>query len=257
MTLAAQQHAFHAAIVRDDDTAQGAPNQPGVAVYRNAYRARLMEVLRDSYDKTWTWIGDDAFAAVACHHLILHPPASWTLDDAGKGFDRTVAELLADHPEAADLAWLERAMQDAFCCADTPVLDPHAFAERTAGFGDAGWADMPVRLVAGLQMREVMTDCVALWNAIDSGEAVTAWQFAQPRTVLVWRHGFTPRCRLATNPEVAILAQVRTGARFGDVCETLVSRMGEVKGVAAAGTLLGQWLADGLLADDPDKPIAI
>lgn len=250
MTLAALQRQFHAAVVGQGATPDGgavAGFGRGLEVYRNAYRTRLIECLRESFDATWTWLGDEAFTAAACHHLIVHPSQSWTLDDIGRRFDETLAALLPDHPEAADLAWLERAMQVAFSSADAATIPASEFAEMTAGFGEAEWASLNLHFDVGIQTREVASDCVALWNAIQVSDLDCDWALGQPRTVLVWREGLRPQCRLLGEVEARSLTRIRDGASFGELCEHLVTELGSEEGIERAGALLGQWLSDGLL----------
>ena len=250
MTLAALQRQFHAAVVGDgatpvSDAAVGFGR--GLEVYRNAYRTRLIDCLRECYDRTWTWLGDEAFTAAACHHMIVHPSRSWTLDEIGRRFDETLAALLPDHPEAADLAWLERAMQVAFSSADATAIQAHEFAEMTANHGEAEWAALRLHFAVGIQTREVASDCVALWKAIQGDEMDCDWALDRPQTVLIWRDGLRPQCRLLGGVEARSLARIRDGASFGELCEHLVTELGSDEGIACAGTLLGQWLTDGLL----------
>jgi hypothetical protein len=65
-------------------------------------------------------------------------------------------------------------------------------------------------------------------------------------TVLVWRSALRPRCRLLEDLEARSLARARSGATFGELCESLVDELGP-EGIQRAGELLGRWLSDGLL----------
>ena len=254
MTLAALQRQFHAAVVGDGAIPDGGSVDGfdrGLEVYRNAYRTRLIECLRECYDRTWTWLGDETFTAAACHHLIVHPSRSWTLDEIGRRFDETLAALLPDHPEAAELAWLERAMQVAFTSPNATAILASEFAEITANHGEAEWAALRLHVAGAIQTREVASDCVALWNAIANDEGDCDWGLERPRTILVWRNGFSPQCRLLGEAEARSLARVRGGATFGEMCEHLVTELGSDDGIACAGSLLGQWLTDGLLVRPP------
>jgi len=49
--------------------------------------------------------------------------------------------------------------------------------------------------------------------------------------------------------EAEVLMQVVAGAKFGDVCDRLVERMGCDRGPQVAGEFLGRWLSDGLVVD--------
>lgn len=250
MSLAVLQREFQAAVVAEDGNADA--NSDGrVAVYRNAYRSRLLECQRASFQRTWTWIGDEAFTAAACHHVIEHRPQGWTLDDLGRGFDATLAKLFPGDPEVAELAWLERAMQDVFTAPDVRAVEPEAFAARTAGYTEADWSELRLCPIPAIETRVVATDCVALWTAIDAGEASGDWSLDAPRTALVWRKNLRPRCRLLDATEAQALVSCAHGARFGALCQALVTEQGP-QGVETAGIFLGRWLSDGLLQENSD-----
>jgi hypothetical protein len=44
------------------------------------------------------------------------------------------------------------------------------------------------------------------------------------------------------------LQEIAAGLRFGTLCARLVERHGETEGAALAGSWLGQWLKEGLVA---------
>ena len=249
MSLAALQREFQALVVAEDD-APRSELYGGLAVYRNAYRSRLLECLQSSFERTSTWIGEDAFAAAACHHVIVHRPRNWTLDAVGEGFDETLAALLPGDPEVAELAWLERSLQDVFTAPDVAVVEPSAFAARTVGYAGVDWAALRLRLVPGIMTRVVTSDCVALWHAIGAGEKQRNWSLDGSRTALVWRQELLPHCRLLDVYEANALASLGRGESFGELCEFLVAELGN-QGVAAAGAFLGRWLSDGLLQEVP------
>lgn len=250
MSLATLQRAFQAAVVAEDGEAETEPAR-GMSVYRNAYRARLLDCLRGSFDKTLAWIGDEAFTAAACHHVIVERPHSWTLDDLGQGFDATLALLFPTDPEVAELAWLERAMEDVFTVRDVTAMTPDTFAARTAGYTDAEWSALRLRAVPASATRVVTTDCAALWTAIDAGTQPNEWALDEPQTLLVWRASLRPQFRLLDAAEARALAELSRGVGFGAICEAVVATLGP-PGVETAGKYLGRWLADGLLQENPE-----
>ena len=112
MSLLALQTEFHREIIADDDGM--APSSTGMAIYRDAYRGRLLAALETSFERTRRWTGEDTFTAAACHFILTHPPAGWTLDAYGADFPDLLAALFADDPEVAELAWLAWQMSQAF-----------------------------------------------------------------------------------------------------------------------------------------------
>lgn len=251
--LAETQRAFQAQILSEDAPLPTAWNSPrmlsGLEVYRNAYRARLISALRTSYERVWTWIGDEAFDAASAHHLILHPPTSWTLDDAGLGFDATLAELFPDDPEVAELAWLEWTMQTAFIAPDSEALDAASFAARTTDFGEDDWAALRLSLVPSLVVHTIHTHCADIWRAIAAqDEAPDQLLLDAPSTLIVWRDGLQPRFKMLAEPEALVLAALRSDRTLGDICESLIPVYGEGAAAAQAGAMLGRWIGDGMIA---------
>src|SRR5277367_6026658 len=101
----------------------------GLAVYHNAYRAQLVDCLRDTYEKLFAWLGDDAFDAAALAHVEANPPRSWTLSDYGATFDTTLAAIYPDDPEVAELAWLDWTLRRTFEAADCDPIDAAGLAD--------------------------------------------------------------------------------------------------------------------------------
>lgn len=252
MSLAARQQAFMAAIL-DDDAALpegwGARHAAALEVYRNNYRSSLVEALAATFERTQRWVGEESFRRAAAHHVILHPPGSWTIDDVGQGFDATLAELFANDPEVAELAALEWAMHQAFVAGDAASLAMADFVEATAGFSEEEWGGLGFAFTPGAALLTVAHDVGALWNALKD-EEFTAPDIglAAPHALLIWREGLRPAFRLMDEADGAALALALGEGNFGDICAALVERLGPDEGVGRAGALLGQWLQDGLIA---------
>lgn len=222
----------------------------GLAVYRTAYRSRLRDCLRSAFDKSRQWIGDDSFDAAAAHHLILHPPSSWTLDDLGLGFSDTLGELFPNDPEIAELAWLEWEMQQIFTSPDGPVLAAADFADQASHYSEDDWLNLRLAFIPGLATRIVTTDCAALWSAIDSATDMPPLDLPHHHTMLlVWRQYMRSQFRLLDPVEAIGLPLMQSGASFEQLCAALVDACGGDAGVAAAGTMLGRWMTDGLVSD--------
>ncbi len=132
MTLEQIQRDFRAHIVSGSPAIEAAivgDARRGLAVYHHAYRANLIACLRDSFEKTAAWLGDDAFERAALGHIEANPPRSWTLGVYGHGFDDTLATRFPADPEIAELAWLDWRLRRAFDGPDVEIEDPAASAD--------------------------------------------------------------------------------------------------------------------------------
>lgn len=252
LTLAQKQQEFIAQVLDDK---RALPNgwtdrhATGMDIYRNAYRARLVDALRDTYERTAQWVGEDAYRQAAAHHIITRPPNSWTLDDAGDGFPDTLRELFIDNPEVPELAWLEWAMHRAFVAADATAMDIASFAEATGHFAEEDWSNMRFTFLPGTQQHLIHNDIGMLWRLLGTNEAVRPeLALDGPLHCVVWREGIKPVFMQIDNVEGVALNLMREGATYGAMCEALLDLLGEAEAIAEAGAILGRWLHNGLIA---------
>ena len=242
MTLAQWQHQFRAEIAAADDGLP--PSSTGMAIYRNAYRARLEQALETSFELTRKWVGEESFAAAAAHYILTSPPRSWTLDAFGLGFPALLEELFANDGEVAELAWLEWAMQQAFAAADRPALDLAGLA--AAGLSPADWDAQRFAMAPGFAAREVETACTALWQALADGNAQDFDPAAPgPKWLIVWRSGYFPRYRLLDADEFAVLDALAAGHPLGEALTR-----GDPQRL---GPWLAGWLEQGLFSPLPAR----
>ncbi|MBS7670699.1 DNA-binding domain-containing protein [Croceicoccus gelatinilyticus] len=255
MTLAAFQDRFLDALRCDEaalPVAWSEREERGFAIYRNAYRTRLVEVLENAFPRTRRLVGEDAFTTAAIHHLIEEPPSSWTIDDAGRGFDVTLAALFSADPDVAECAWIEWAMGQALVAAEGTPLDAAGFAQATARFADEDWHAMRLSFVPGFAVRTVTREWSALWPMLGEGGDLAAARSAptvEPAMgAVVCREDRTPAFLTVGQLELAALTQMTDGATYGAMCEALVHVAGEEAAIAGAGGLLARWLKEGWIA---------
>lgn len=250
--LAELQSAFLAQVLDEDAPLPGgwgARHAAGMAVYRNNYRSALVDALRATFERTQRWVGADAFGRAAAHHVISHPPASWTLDDVGIGFDATCAELFAGDPEVGELAWLEAAMLDVFTAADSMPIDAASFSTATAGFGEEDWAGLRLAFQPAASCCIVRHDLRAVWQHLADEDAagVEVTPLNQPSACIVWREGERSTFTMASALEGRAFATMQAGASYGELCEIISDELGIEQAITQAGQFLGHWLAEGMI----------
>ena len=242
MTLLDDQTRFLAEITADDDAP---PSSLGMEIYRNAYRARLIGALESGFERTKRWVGDEAFEAAAAHYILTQPPHSWTLDEFGAQFPALLAELFADDPEVAELAWLEWHMQQAFGALDLPELD--AVQLGAAGLDEDGWNNLHFTMAAGFAARAVQHELADLWHGLaPDGTARPANPLRAAQHLIVWRHAFRPHFSLLDPAEFAVLERLADGAPLGEAGQVLEAHEDSAE---QFGQWLATWLSEGLFAD--------
>ena len=253
------QQAFMAQVLDDNATAPADWNErqtAGMEVYRQNYRSAVMDAINSTYEQTRRWldegVGEGQFQRAAIHHVIAHPPASWTIDDAGAGFDATCQQLFPNDPAVAELAWLEWAMLAASRAGEAPPLTPEAFAQETAKYGDEDWASLTLEFVPGVVARTLEHDLHAMWQALGSqGFERPQTELAERRGCIVWREGERPTFLMVDAANAQALNAAKSGMAYAEICVMLAGEGADEQALQdaamAAGAMLGQWLGEGLL----------
>lgn len=252
MSLRALQADFQA-YVRDEEGRAGAfaarlATPPGgdgarrMRVYHHAYRARLGQVLREVFDKTWSYLGDDAFDRAVETYVACHPSTSPSLDDFGVAFPEHVASLWPAEADVGELAWLDWAMRRVFDGEDAEALDAGVLGHLSGeAWNTVGFAFHPT-----LTVRVVTTNVGALWSGLDEGSPLAPAPLEAPMAVRVWRKDLQPHFRTIDAVEATALAEMVQGRSFAEICERLTHERIE-EPVERAGALLAVWLQDGLI----------
>jgi hypothetical protein len=229
------------AVRSSEEPAQIAGFGPGFRIYRHNYRAQLLSVLRETFNRVRLWLGDDAFDAAAQTQILKSPPSSWTLDAYGRDFPAVLKKLYPKDPEVAELAWLDLAMADAFVTADVQPLGVEALA-------DVDWDGAHIDFVP-LQRSRAATNAAHIWMALDGGVMPpAATSLERSGGYLVWRSGYVPRFRLAEAREFRAVDALNLGKSFDEVCAQIEAEAGMEQAIGIIAAMLRQWLADGMVA---------
>lgn len=229
-------------VTADEAAAMRLGRADGLAIYQNNYRVSLMTSLEAGFAQVHSWLGDEAFARAAAHFIDAYPPNGWTLDAYGADFATTLASLYPQDPEVADLARIDWAVGQAFVGGNADPAGADVLTE-------VDWDVARIALVPSLLMVEVGSNADAIWLALaGEGEVPAPCALPERATLFVWRQGFESVMRRAEPAEVRIAECSRDGFTFAQCCEDLARDMGEEAAVEQAGGVLGQWIAEGLVA---------
>lgn len=239
MNLRERQRAFANALARGA-VPEGIDTR-GMAVYANNYRAQLLACLRDTYEKTVLWLGDDAFDANASRYIDRHAPSSWTLDAYGEHFVPWLETAYPADVEVGELAWLDWHLRRAFSGADAQHMEVRDLVADD-------WERVEIDFVPTLRFRPMLSNAVAIWRAL-------ADETSPPPVVIVdagvgarvWRQGLSPRFASMTADESTCLDLALAGASFGEICASLARTHDEEQTARIAGGCLGAWTAEGMI----------
>lgn len=229
-----------AAAVREQ---AGLPARARLAIYHNAYRARLREALSAAFEHTWGYVGDAMFAELADNYAHAHPSPFRNLRWFGGDFAAHAARAMPDYPFVAELAGFEWSLGLAFDAADAAPLR----AADLAALAPRDWGAMAFALHPSAQLLALRWNTVALWQALAAQRTPPeAEEAAAPACWLVWRSDNQPHFRSLDALEAQALRGIGQGATFGAVCQAAAA--GDADATPRLAGYLQAWLAQGVLA---------
>lgn len=218
----------------------------GLAIYHNAYKARLLEVLRNDFPTILHWMGDEEFDALAMAYIRQCPSAHYSLRWLGRGFEGFVREYLVPEQSAplAELIALEWAFTLAF---DAPVGEPLTI-DAMAALAPEEWPELRVRPVPSLQWLECRFNSLSMWRAVkEESEFPDSMALEIPQICLIWRNQLICSYRsLDPAQATALDGLLNKGWSFAELCAELAVTYGEGAPLQAV-TWLKQWIQEGLL----------
>lgn len=213
-------------------------------IYHNAYRARLIELLADTYERVVHYIGDEAFEQAALDYIEAHAPTARNLRHYGMGFPAFLATRFPDDTDVAELADMDLRLRNTF---DAPDADTLRATDLAAITPDA-WDAVLFRLHPTVSLVCFQWNTPAIWQCLNEARTPPlAERAVDAQAWLFWRKELQPHFRSLTSEEHTSLQLLAEGHSFGAVCEQLAAAFPQLDVAAHIGACLRCWLEDGLL----------
>ena len=248
------QHGFQSYVAAGGDFAHAivgdarAPAERRLRVYYDAYRLRLIDVLRKDFAGLAALLDDDDWQKMVIGYLATHPSSSPSVRWLGRhlpGYLAAAAPWSA-RPELAEMAAFEWAWGRSFDAADTPSLD----ATALQALAPKDWPQLRLGFHPTLQLLELRSNVPALYQAVSSDKDMPALDIDdEPACWMLWRHELRVYWRSAPADEAPALAAVAAGTDFAGLCAAMAAVMPDDEVPARAVQIIQQWLVDGLLVD--------
>lgn len=200
-----------------------------LAVYGNAYYARLIECLAAEFPTVREAVGEEAFSGFVFGYLQDYPSTSYTLSDLGAGFPAYLADTrpsrAGDQPDWADflvdVATLERLYSDVF---DGPGEEQLTLidAEELKSISPGRWGEVRLETVPSLRLVELRFPVQEYVTAVRQGETAT---FPEPRPtrLAVNRREFVVRRRMLERLPFDLLKRLQDDEPLGEAIEGAVA----------------------------------
>jgi hypothetical protein len=217
------------------------------AIYANAYRQRLNEVLRQDYPALRTLLGDHTFEAVADAYIARHPSRYYSLRDFGTWLSVFLnnQKEYRDIPACVEMANFEWQLGLAFDASD----DPSVTIEMMNDIPDTSWPDLRFIFHSSSHVMDLSWNTPELWQAYKIDSLLPEAKFyTPPVSWLIWRQDQKVHFRSQETDETALFNSAKQGDTFEEMCEALSTIIAPENVPFRAASLLKRWVHDGLIS---------
>lgn len=224
---------------------QGLSSQSRLAIYHNAYRVRLIDVLRDTFEHTATYLGDEWFQGLASGFVQSHGSSRDNIGYYGQAFPEFLAEQLSNDLEVAELAEMDWRLRRAFDGADSPVMTLDDLQHLINGERIIN----RLRPVPTLSLTKQGFNTLDIWHAINQDEhPPVVQQLPEPKDLVIWRKGHSPHFRSISTIEVTAINGLCSGDSLDAIGTTLAKNFPQTDAASEFGGMLHRWITEEMLA---------
>lgn len=246
-SLAELQAAVQSSILKGDKKSLRHVNQPprggtqeAFGVYQDAHDMRHREFLANDFEILKLYLGDTEFAALSQAYCAAHPSrhanARW--------YGAQLPEFLARqqkyraHAVLAEIAALERAINDVFDGADAKILTIADLAEVDPVF----FSNLNFVIHPAVRRLSNRHNSSSIWAALKCEEEPPGPALLEtPQQLLIYRQSLESRFRILGDEEAMAFDSAREGVTFGVICE-MIAAMGDADtAVIRAANYLRSW----------------
>jgi hypothetical protein len=217
-----------------------------LAIYKNAYRIRLIDALHETYPVLHSLLGDEMWVALGESFVAAYPSPYRSIRWYGRELAAFMShtEPFDDSPILSEVATLEWTLSEVFDAEDAVPIQRQALgAVPPQAWGSLGFIFHP-----SLRRREFQWNTAAVWKAMSADETPPQPQRADsPAPWLLWRHDLQNYFRSMDPAEAAALNAALGGRTFGEICEDLGAWLPEGQVPAAAAGYLAAWADSGII----------
>ncbi|HTM63426.1 MAG TPA: DNA-binding domain-containing protein [Gammaproteobacteria bacterium] len=217
-------------------------------IYRFAYKSRLIDALASNYPVLSSYLGDEAFQALAIDYISDNPSQNKSV----RWFGNQLSDFLQTHafitqyPFIAELAKFEWIQTLVFDGADAPCLK----IKDMELIQPEQWVTMKFRVHPTVHRINLTWNIDEIWQAVneENKNFPESVQDDTPVPWLCWRRELINRFYSMTEMDAWAIDGVLQNMSFGDICEGLCQWINEDEAGHYAASLLKGWIESGILS---------
>ncbi len=241
--------------IADHIVDQGAVDkQTRLLIYKNAYQARLKEVIDTDHNILGHYLGDELFNQMTTAYIQDHPSRFTSLRDYADQLPPFLQrhKPFSDHPIISEIARFERLLLSAFDAPEAPRIDLPTINRIPA----TDWPTMTFNFHPSVQLVSFA------YNAVESWQALKTQTTPDPATAksshwLLWRNEQRlTEFRSLSPEENTLITMLLNGEDFSAICTFLLTAHSPQTVANVALNYLSQWVEQGILRNSLVRHVA-
>lgn len=221
--------------------------QNRLKIYHDAYRLRLLEILRLDFPKTHTLMGDEEFDKAFFLYLDAYPSKHFSVRYFGQHFAHFLEQTLPykDYGVLAEMANFEWAISHTIDALDAPIVT----TEQFASLSNEDWLHLRFELHPSVISHLFYWDVPLLWQIIDKEEPPQAPTAQQNATRwLFWRKGLKSYFQSCTQAQDKMFCSAKNKDPFLTICENLMDIVPEDQIPLLTAQTLNKWVGEQMIS---------
>ncbi len=224
-------------------------NKTRLNIYKNAYQARLKEVIDNDHPILGIYLGDDLFDEMVSGYIQDSPSNYTSLRHYANQLPLFLANKppFSQHPIISEIAQFERLLLDAFDAEDASRYS----RKDLQNLSPTDWPELTFRFHPSVQLTSFE------WNSVKSWQALKKETSPDPATQkrnhwLLWRNAERlTQFRSLIDEEVILIHMILAGENFSALCDFLLDASEHDDVSMLALNYISAWLDDGILRNFP------
>jgi hypothetical protein len=219
-----------------------------LAIYREGYYLRLLEVMQQDYEVLAALMGSDAFDTLAREFILAHPSHFRSV----RWFGNALPEFMRQHtmihsqPWLIELAEFEWLLTESFDAADQKP----STLEEMAAVPVERWPEMHFELLLSLRRLSLHWNTVSIWKAFkEEGRLIEPELAEVAASWIIWRNGLETLFYSLTSDAAYMIDAIARGENFSAICEGLCAWVEEDAVAMHAAMLLKRFILDNLITN--------
>ncbi|WOH39248.1 DNA-binding domain-containing protein [Thalassotalea fonticola] len=222
-------------------------NKTRLNIYKNAYSARLKEVIDNDHQILGFYLGDELFEQMVSGYIQNHPSSYRSLRHFADQLPNFLATQLPfkQHPILSELAHFERLLLVAFDAADATRMT----FDTLHSIAPQDWPELMFKFHPSVQIAHFSWNSIESWQALKQEHSPKA-ATPQQSTWLLWRNNERlTEFRSLSEEEFTLMSMILSGKNFSMMCDQLLTYSSNNDASELALHYLSTWVEQGLLRE--------